>query len=67
MLFVYTDDGVGFPEHFDFSTDGNLGLHFIKTLSAQMNAIPNWSSGPLGIEFKLFCQLDHNDIKSARA
>jgi two-component sensor histidine kinase len=64
LLLLYRDDGVGFPEHFDFSTDGNLGLRLIKSLSTQMNAIPNWSSSPLGIEFRLFCQLDCAEIEA---
>jgi two-component sensor histidine kinase len=50
---VYEDDGVGFPEDFDVSRDGNLGLRFIHSLVSQVGGMHEWSSDPLGIRFEL--------------
>jgi two-component sensor histidine kinase len=53
LLFVYEDDGVGFPEDFDISNDGNLGMRFIRSLSEQLQGTQNWLSDPLGVHFEL--------------
>jgi two-component sensor histidine kinase len=53
LLFEYEDDGVGFPEGFDISNDGNLGMRFIRSLSGQLHGTPKWLSDPLGIHFEL--------------
>jgi two-component sensor histidine kinase len=53
LLFEYEDDGVGFPEGFDISNDGNLGIQFIRSLSDQLHGKPKWISDPLGIHFEL--------------
>ena len=53
LLFTYEDDGVGFPEDFDISGDGNLGMRFIRSLSEQLQGTQNWTSDPLGIRFEL--------------
>ena len=53
LLFVYEDDGVGFPEGFDISNDGNLGMRFIRSLSEQLQGTQNWTSDPLGVHFEL--------------
>jgi two-component sensor histidine kinase len=53
LLFEYEDDGVGFPEGFDISNDGNLGMRFIRSLSKQINGTPQWISDPLGVHFEL--------------
>ena len=53
LLFEYEDDGVGFPEGFDISNDGNLGMRFIRSLSDQLHGKPKWISDPLGIHFEL--------------
>lgn len=50
---VYEDDGVGFPENFDFSRDGNLGLRFIHSLVSQLGGVHEWHSDPLGLRFEL--------------
>jgi two-component sensor histidine kinase len=50
---IYEDDGVGFPEDFDFSRGGNLGLRFIHSLVSQLGGVHEWSSDPLGIRFDL--------------
>jgi two-component sensor histidine kinase len=49
----YEDDGVGFPEAFDVSHDGHLGMRFIRSLSEQLGATHKWLSDPLGIQFEL--------------
>jgi two-component sensor histidine kinase len=53
LIFEYEDDGVGFPEDFDISGDGNLGMRFIRSLSEQLQGKQNWISDPLGIHFDL--------------
>jgi two-component sensor histidine kinase len=53
LIFEYEDDGVGFPEDFDISSDGNLGMRFIRSLSDQLHGKQNWTSDPLGIHFDL--------------
>ena len=53
LLFEYEDDGVGFPEDFDISSDGNLGMRFIRSLSEQLQGTQNWLSDPLGVRFEL--------------
>ena len=53
LLFEYEDDGVGFPEDFDISSDGNLGMRFIRSLIKQVRGTPKWISDPLGVRFEL--------------
>jgi two-component sensor histidine kinase len=53
LQFEYEDDGVGFPEDFDISNDGNLGMRFIRSLSDQLHGTQNWLSDPLGVHFEL--------------
>ena len=53
LLFEYEDDGVGFPEGFDISNDGSLGLWFIRSLSRQIQGATKWLSDPLGVHFEL--------------
>jgi two-component sensor histidine kinase len=53
LLFEYEDDGVGFPEDFDISSDGNLGMRFIRSLIKQVHGTPKWISDPLGVHFEL--------------
>ncbi len=53
LLFEYEDDGVGFPEGFDISNDGNLGMRFIRSLSKQIQGTSKWISDPLGVHFEL--------------
>jgi two-component sensor histidine kinase len=53
LLFEYEDDGVGFPEGFDISNDGNLGMWFIRSLSKQIQGTTKWLSDPLGVHFEL--------------
>jgi two-component sensor histidine kinase len=53
MRIVYEDDGVGFPEGFDITHDGHLGMTFIRLLSEQLKGTPEWRSDPLGIRFEM--------------
>jgi two-component sensor histidine kinase len=53
LIFSYEDDGVGFPEAFDVSHDGHLGMRFIRSLSEQLGGIHKWLSDPLGIQFEI--------------
>jgi two-component sensor histidine kinase len=49
----YEDDGVGFPEDFDMSHDGHLGMRFIHSLCAQLRGADTWLSDPLGVRFEI--------------
>jgi two-component sensor histidine kinase len=49
----FEDDGVGFPEAFDVSHDGHLGMRFIRSLSEQLGGTHTWLSDPLGVQFEL--------------
>jgi len=53
LLFEYEDDGVGFPEGFDISNDGSLGMWFIRSLSKQIQGTTKWLSDPLGVHFEV--------------
>jgi two-component sensor histidine kinase len=44
-----TDDGVGFPENFDPSTDGGLGFHLMRTLANGLNAELQFEHDSLGV------------------
>jgi two-component sensor histidine kinase len=62
LRFTYEDDGVGFPEAFDTTHDGHLGMRFIRLLSEQLGGMPNWLSDPLGIRFDMTVPLHDVDI-----
>jgi two-component sensor histidine kinase len=49
----FEDDGVGFPEDFDISHDGHLGMRFIRSLCAQLRGAHTWLSDPLGVRFEI--------------
>jgi len=53
LLLSYEDDGVGFPEAFDVSHDGHLGMRFIRSLSEQLGGSHKWLSDPLGVQFEM--------------
>jgi len=67
----YEDDGVGFPEGFDISHDGHLGMRFIQSLCAQLRGVHTWFSDPLGIRFEIIVpckKLDQwNTVRTACA
>jgi two-component sensor histidine kinase len=58
----YEDDGVGFPENFDLTHDGHLGMRFIRSLSEQLGGTHTWLSDPLGVQFEMRFPLDTNVI-----
>lgn len=53
LRYVYEDDGVGFPEHFDPTNPSGMGMRFIHMLSQKLGAKPMWSGDDLGIKFEL--------------
>ena len=53
LSIVYEDDGVGFPEGFDITHDGHMGMTFIRVLSDRLEGTPKWLSDPLGIRFEM--------------
>jgi two-component sensor histidine kinase len=53
LTMTYEDDGVGFPEGFDMSHDGHLGMRLIRSLCAQLNGVDTWLSDPLGVRFEI--------------
>jgi two-component sensor histidine kinase len=44
-----TDDGVGFPENFDPSTDGGLGFQLMRALANGLNAELQFQHDSLGV------------------
>lgn len=54
LLYVYEDDGVGFPENFDPTDKANMGMRFIHMLCQTLQAAPDWSSDDLGMRFEIF-------------
>ena len=50
---LYEDDGVGFPEDFDMSASGHMGMRLIELLSQSVAGTCNWHSDPLGIRFEI--------------
>ena len=50
---VYEDDGVGFPEDFDFADAGHMGMRLIELLSQSVSGACNWHSDPLGVRFEI--------------
>jgi two-component sensor histidine kinase len=48
-----TDDGVGFPENFDPSTDGGLGFQLMRALAMGLNAELQFEHDSLGVRARL--------------
>jgi len=44
-----TDDGVGFPENFDPSTDGGLGFQLMRALANGLDAELQFEHDSLGV------------------
>jgi two-component sensor histidine kinase len=53
LMIVYEDDGVGFPEGFDATEAGHMGMSFIRLLSEGLGGQHEWHSDPLGIRFEI--------------
>jgi two-component sensor histidine kinase len=48
-----TDDGVGFPENFDPSSDGGLGFQLMRALAKGLNAELQFEHDSLGVRARL--------------
>ena len=53
FLVSVTDDGVGFPENFDPSTDGGLGFQLMRALANGLNAELQFEHDSLGVRARL--------------
>jgi two-component sensor histidine kinase len=53
LTLIYEDDGVGFPEDFDISAAGHMGMRFIQLLSKSVKANYKWHSDSLGVRFEM--------------
>jgi two-component sensor histidine kinase len=53
LKLVYEDDGVGFPEDFDMSAPGHMGMRLIELLSQSIAGTCTWQSDPLGVRFEI--------------
>ena len=53
IIVEVTDDGVGLPENFDVLEGGELGFKIVRALAAQLDALPIFDSGTLGLRFLL--------------
>jgi two-component sensor histidine kinase len=49
FLVEVTDDGIGFPENFDSSTDGGLGFQLMRALANGLSAELEFEHGSLGV------------------
>jgi two-component sensor histidine kinase len=57
LMIAYEDDGVGFPDGFDVSEAGHMGMNFIRLLSTGLDGHHEWLSDSLGIRFKIVLPL----------
>ncbi len=57
-MIAYEDDGVGFPEGFDMTEAGHMGMSFIRLLSEALGGQHEWHSDPLGIRFEIALPID---------
>jgi two-component sensor histidine kinase len=53
LMLAYEDDGVGFPESFDATASGHMGMNFISLLSRGVGGHHEWHSDSLGIRFQI--------------
>lgn len=58
LTIAYEDDGVGFPEGFDVTEAGHMGMSFIRLLSKSLGGQHEWHSDPLGIRFQISLPID---------
>jgi two-component sensor histidine kinase len=58
LTIAYEDDGVGFPEGFDVTEAGHMGMSFIRLLSEGLGGQHEWHSDPLGIRFQIALPID---------
>src|SRR5258706_2927228 len=67
FLVSVTDDGVGFPENFDPSTDGGLGFQLMRALANGLNAELQFEHDSLGVCARLVKPNGVVNIKSSRS
>ena len=60
------DDGVGFPEGFEFAAGGGIGSRTIHVLAQQIDAEISFDSRPIGLQFELRLAVT-NDADRKRA
>jgi len=53
IVIKVADDGVGFPEGFDFAVDGGIGSRTIEALAQQIGAVTSFDSRATGLRFEL--------------
>jgi len=58
LAMAYEDDGVGFPDGFDASEAGHMGMRLIQTLSTGLGGDHQWRSDPLGVQFRMNFAMD---------
>jgi two-component sensor histidine kinase len=58
LMITYEDDGVGFPEGFDVTKAGHMGMSFIRLLSEGLGGHHEWHSDPLGMGFQIALRID---------
>jgi two-component sensor histidine kinase len=58
LMIAYEDDGVGFPEDFDFNEAGHMGMNFIRLLSKGLEGRHEWHSDALGMRFEIVLPID---------
>jgi two-component sensor histidine kinase len=58
LTIAYEDDGVGFPEGFDVTKAGHMGMSFIRLLSEGLGGQHEWHSDPLGMRFQIALPID---------
>ena len=54
ITFLFEDDGIGFPEHFDPARNESLGMKILDSLSAQLHGLSEWQD--LGIGLRFLCR-----------
>jgi len=51
ITFLFEDDGIGFPEHFDPARNDSLGMKILDSLSAQLHGRSQWQDLGIGLRF----------------
>ena len=51
ITFLFEDDGIGFPEHFDPARNDSLGMKILDSLSAQLHGRSRWQDLGIGLRF----------------
>jgi two-component sensor histidine kinase len=63
LRIAYEDDGVGFPEDFDVTEAGHIGMNFIRPLSTGLGGHHEWHSDSLGIRFEIVLPISARPVK----